>query len=142
MIRVGDVLFGFDVDVADFVRRSIADMRGQFVNYRALGVVHGDRLVGGIVYHDNTGHEIWASAAFTTLRWWKPETVKTLFEYLFLTNGSVRVSIKTAKDNIRARRMIERIGFKLEGEHPLAIDGLRDAVTYGMTRDACPWLKD
>jgi RimJ/RimL family protein N-acetyltransferase len=138
----GDVLFDADEGVAEFVRQRIAAMKAPFVNYVALGVVHNGKLAGGIVYHDNTGHDIMASAAFTTLRWWKPETVKTLFAYPFITNKSARVSIKTSENNTRARRMIERLGFKQEGFHPLAIDGLNNAVSYGMTRDDCTWLKD
>lgn len=138
----GDVLFEADREVAEFVASRIKDMKAPFVNYVALGVVRNHTICGGIVYHDNVGHDIMASAAFTTLRWWNCETVKTLFAYPFITNGCSRVSIKTGRENSRARNMIERLGFKLEGVHPLAIDGKQDAVTYGMVRDDCIWLKD
>ena len=138
----GDVLFYADREVAEWVASRITDMKAPFQNYVALGVVRNGHFAGGIVYHDNVGHDIMASAAFATLRWWKPETVKTLFAYPFITNGNARITIKTGKDNIRSRRMIERLGFKLEGVHPLAIDGKADAVTYGMVRDDCDWLKD
>lgn len=138
----GDVLFGADQMVAELVASRIKDMKAPFVNYVALGVVRNHQIAGGIVYHDNIGHDIMASAAFSTLRWWNPETVRTLFTYPFITNGCVRVSIKTGRENSRARNMIERLGFKLEGVHPLAIDGQSDAVSYGMLRDDCVWLKD
>ncbi len=139
---VGDLVIGESKMVADMVQSRIKDMRAPFQNYEAIGVIRKGKLVGGIVYHDYTGHDVRASAAFDTLRWWKPGIVRALFAYPFNELKCARITIITARRNRKTRKIVERIGFKMEGAHPLGIGGREDAISYGMLRKNCTWLKE
>ena len=47
----------------------------------------------------------------------------------------------TAKKNKKARRLMEKLGCKLEGVHRLRWDGKDDAVVYSMTlEEARKWM--
>jgi RimJ/RimL family protein N-acetyltransferase len=39
-------------------------------------------------------------------------------------------------------RSAEKLGFKLEGVHIKGLDGRQDAISYGMLRRKCRWLKE
>lgn len=149
MLIIGRVLYGADELVAEFVRRRIAHIgEAGFRNARtgtieatALGVVIGGELVGGAVFHNYRGFDVEMSAAFDTPRWCLPETLRRLFAYPFLDLGCARMTTITAADDTRTRRIDEGLGFVLEGIHPRGLDGVRDAVSYGMLREDCRWIK-
>jgi hypothetical protein len=39
-------------------------------------------------------------------------------------------------------RSVKSSGFKLEGVHIKGLDGRQDAISYGMLRSQCRWLKE
>lgn len=139
---VGPVLFGADELVAAFVCSRIPQVgeRG-FGPSTALGVVKDSKLLGGVVYHQFSGHDIQASYAFDSPRWATPGVLRTLFAYPFVQLKCVRMTALIPRKNKHAREMILRLGFKLEGVHPKAADGRQDAVSYGMLKTDCRWIK-
>lgn len=142
MHLVGSVLFGADDYVAEFVMKRIPHIRGGFGDFKALGVVRPDGLIGGVVYHQYVGHDIQVSIAFDRADWARPSTLRTLFWYPFVQAGCVRMTAIIARNNKRCRRFTEGIGFKLEGIGRKAIDGVQDAACYSMLRDECKFLRD
>lgn len=144
MTRVGRVLFGADDVVAELVKSRLAPWVS-FRDYAALGVVLGDTLIGGVVYHNFMplpyGSIIEASFAFDDPRWASRTTLRTLFAYPFVQLGCVRMTVIVAKKNERSRSVVSKLGFKQEGSHPGAFDGRQTAISYGMAKDACKWLK-
>lgn len=52
-----------------------------------------------------------------------------------------RVSCQIARGNKRARRIAEKIGFRVEGMKRLGYDTKQHAMLYGMLRAECPWLE-
>lgn len=107
---------------------------------KAIGVARGDRLIGAVAYTNWRVCDIEMSCAADDPRWLNRSFLHTFFAYPFLQLRCLRVTIHTAKKNKRAREFVERIGFKLEGVHPRALDG-RDACSYGMLRERCKWLR-
>lgn len=143
-VQVGSVLFGADELVAAFVRARLGPST-RFRDFTALGVVRDRVLCGGVVYHNycelEHGRIIEASLAFDNPRWAFPQTLRTLFFYPFVQLGCVRMTSIVSKNNKRSRRFCEGIGFKLEGVHPCAIDGVKTALSYGMLKEDCRWIR-
>ena len=66
------------------------------------------------------------------------EAVERVIEHLFAAEGQRRVFADTDPDNLGSRRLLERMGFQLEGvlrgEWETHI-GVRDSVIYGLLKD-------
>ena len=139
---VGDVLFGADALVAELVRTRMPFTRPSFGPCTALGVVKNNTLVGGVVYHNFVGFNLEVSLAFDDPRWCSRATLRTLFNYPFNQLGCVRITCITSKKNKKTRRLCEGVGWKLEGIHAKAYDGVETAVSYGMLREDCKWIKE
>lgn len=140
--QIGSVLFGADDVVSEFVRSRMPVARASFGPCSALGVVRDGVLVGGVVYHNYTGFNLEVSLAFDDPRWCSRATLRTLFAYPFLQLGCERITCIVGKGNKKSRRLTEGVGWKLEGVHPKAADGKQAAISYGMLRDDCKWIKD
>lgn len=148
MHLIDRVLYGADQQVADFVAARIPSVaeRGWPKDYTALGVVIDHKLVGGIVFTnchatpDLGIYDIEMSGAFDDPRWCLPQTLARLFSYPFVQVGCVRMTTITGASNARARRLDERLGFVQEGVIRKGLDGVEDAIVYGMLREECRWL--
>lgn len=141
-VLVGDVLFGADDIVAEFVRQRMPVARPSFGPCTALGVVKDGVLLGGVVYHNFTGFNIEVSLAFDSPRWLSRKTLRALFSYPFTQLHCARLTCLAGRKNKKSRRLIEGCGWKLEGVHPKALDGVADAMSYGMLREDCKWIKE
>lgn len=105
----------------------------------AVGIMDGHHIMGGVVYSHFYGHDIQMTIATTDKRWATRATLRTLFKYPFDQLKVERVTATTAKSNKKARKMLEKLGFKLEGVLRKGYDGKRDAVVYGMLKEECRW---
>lgn len=145
---VGSVLYGADREVAEFVWKRIPHFRDKpfpFEGAAALGVVRdlgeGPQLIGGVVFNNYEGHLIEMSGAFDHPDWARPSTLRRLFEYPFVQLGVKVMITRTARNNKRARRIDEGVGFKLSGIVPKAIDGRQDCCIYYMEPKDCRFLR-
>lgn len=142
MTIVGRVLFGADQAVGDFVRARVPWMQERgFGPFVGLGIIQHDRLVAGIVFHNYRGHDMDMAVAADGLTMMTPAMLRTIYAYPFHQVGVLRLTAITARANKRTRKLIEATGFKLEGVHRKAMDGRQDAMSYGLLRDECRWLK-
>jgi RimJ/RimL family protein N-acetyltransferase len=142
-IVVGSLLYGADELVGEMVKSRIPHMRGlDWGSFKALGVVRRGQLVGGVVYHHYRGFDIQIAAAFDAKGWALPGTLRALCAYPFVQLGVRRVTTITGKKNRRARRALTRLGFVLEGVAKRGLDGVEDAMIFGLLREHCKWLKD
>jgi RimJ/RimL family protein N-acetyltransferase len=139
---VGSILLGADEMVAAMVKSRIPHMKDQeWGPCTAFGVVQSDKLVGGVVYHCFRKFDICFGAAFDTHTWAKPATLRALFDYPFNQLGCVRVTAITGRKNKPARKMLEHVGFKLEGVARRALDGINDGYVYGLLKEDCRWIE-
>jgi hypothetical protein len=136
---VGSILFGADEFISNHVASRIPHMQAPFGPCTALGIVRGGNLVGGVVYHGYVGHDIQVSIALDSsafLPW------RALFAYPFEQLGCARLTAFTGRKNKKARKLLENLGFRLEGVHERALDGTSDAMSYGMLKENCRWIRD
>lgn len=139
---IGSVLYGDDDRVAFWVRQRIRNAIPQDAGQKhcALGVVQGGRFVGGVVFYNYRGHDIEVAAAFDSVTWARPETLRELFRCPFVELGCVRATATTGRRNKRVRKLLEHLGCKLEGVKRKGLDGKEDAIVYGLLRSECRFL--
>lgn len=107
----------------------------------AIGLEENGLIVCGVVYSQYSGTDIQMSIAAETPRWCTRGNLRAFFHYPFEQLGCVRVTVLTAKANKRTRKLVEGLGFTLEGVHPKGMpDGVQTALSYGMLREKCKWL--
>lgn len=138
---VGSILVGADDLVSNLVASRIPHMRNvAFGPHTTLGVVRDGTLIGGVVYHGyRQGVEVQVSIAFERggfLPW------RALFAYPFNELGVPRITAIVGRKNKPSRKLVEKLGFTLEGMHPKGIDGIEDAFSYGLLKENCRWIKD
>jgi RimJ/RimL family protein N-acetyltransferase len=134
-VIVGRLVLYDDATVTQWVMQRVKGLMGREPRnlYTAIGVVNGDlNLIAGVVYHNYTGVDIEATMAADDPRWAMPGTLRALFAYPFQTVGVKRMTCMTDAPNKRCRRFLEGCGFRLEGVHPLAFDGVEAMVSYGL----------
>lgn len=131
------IVFGHDRQVADWVCGQLGMPTP--INPAALGALVDDQFVGGVVYTNYRGCDIEMICAASSPKWITKSHLDAFFGYPFRQLGCLRVTAVTERRNHKARKFVERLGFRLEGSHPKAMDG-RTAITYGMLREHCRWI--
>jgi RimJ/RimL family protein N-acetyltransferase len=132
------LLFHADEKVAGFVRRRLAlDANGRWSLYRAIGVLKGDDLIGGVVFHDYhpRARDIEISAAFDTPAWCSLSALRGILFYPLHTLNLERCTARVAEGNAQARSFLTRLGFREEGRLRRAFDGEEDMMIYGVLRE-------
>jgi hypothetical protein len=140
---VGSVLYGADEVVSALVASRIPHVGEKgFGPCAALGVVRSGLLLGGVVFHNYHGHIVEMSGAFDRADWIRPSTLRRLFSYPFIQLGCANMVTMTPKNNERARKMDEFLGFRVVGKLTKGADGITDMMIYEMPRNTCRWLKE
>jgi len=139
---VGSILIGADDLVGEMICSRIPHMRERPKPSTALGVVRNGVLLGGFIYYRYTEFDVHLGAAFDRPGWALRETLRALFGYPFIQLGCTRMTAITGRRNKKARKGLVDLGFTLEGVHKRGLDGHEDAITYGMLKENCKWLKD
>jgi len=99
------------------------------------------RVVCGVVYSDyREPFDIRASIATEGPGWASKGVLRALFHYPFMQLGVKRITCLIAADNEKSQKLCEKMGFSLEGIHPVGWDGEKDAVSYGLKRENCKWI--
>lgn len=119
------------------------DFRDPANGARAIGVVSGNRLCAVAVYHHfrPAVPDIEMTMTADSPRWAAKGAVRFLLAYPFEQLGCVRVTALIGRKNKRSRRLVEGLGWKLEGTCRRAWDGRQDCMVYGMLKDECRWLE-
>lgn len=114
-----------------------------YKSHGAVGLISDDgRLVGGIAIRFLNDFEGSLSIWIDHPCYFPSKSdLELLFERSFKEAGLTRLSCSIMRRNRKARKLVEHLGFKLEGVSPRGFDGKRDKCLYGMTIDNCPWLK-
>jgi RimJ/RimL family protein N-acetyltransferase len=99
--------------IGDFVSTEIWGEPGRITNYCSIGILDGDRLVAGVLYHNHypDAGVIELTAASTTKRWLTRPVLKAMFSLPFDRFGCQLVVLRVAAENVPMRRMAKAYGF-------------------------------
>jgi RimJ/RimL family protein N-acetyltransferase len=124
--------------VVDHIRNfdSIKDLG----EYASLGIAYNGKLIFGVIYNNFFGHDIEMSAAGTSKKWATKNILKMIFKYPFEQLKVRRVSMSIDKPNKHARKVVEKLGFKLEGIKRTGSKSGKDLCGYGMLITECKWI--
>lgn len=102
----------------------------------AVGIVHHNRLIGGVLYHNYTGGNCEMTIATTSPRWATRNIISELLAYPFEWLGCRRITAITDADNTKSKSMLERLGFQQEGviREGSPRENGTDAIIYGLLK--------
>lgn len=103
-----------------------------------LGIIDDAGVLRGafvITWHHDTTAELSVYGTLTQ------DTVKGMFQAVFLGWGVHRLEVRTSKRNKRVKRSTPKYGFKFECVARDYYGPGEDAVVYAMTPDQCRWLR-
>lgn len=126
-----------NTQVAAWVAERIPHVAGgHFGPCQCAGVVRGDYMIAGVVFHDwQPGPDtLQLSMAADTPMWSRPEVLSGLFRYAFVTNGAQLLWTATPIDNDKALKFNLHIGMKREAVLRHRFGHKRHAVICSMTR--------
>lgn len=140
--RVGNVLFGADRQVAQWVVRRIPG----FIlpdEPRALGVVVNGKMVAGVVYERWNGVHVEVSIAVDdSATWASKATLATLFRYPFITLNCKAISVVVPMSNLASLGLATKLGFEPEAIVRYAAHDGSSLVILKMLRETCKWIAD
>jgi RimJ/RimL family protein N-acetyltransferase len=97
-----------------------------------IGIALRGRLIAGFAFTNYNRTNLEISAAADSARWATPANIFTVLAYPFLILGCARVTCLVQRGNRRARRLLEGVGFKCEGNlRSWWGEGKGDALIYG-----------
>jgi len=109
-----------------------------------IGFVKEGYLIAGAVFNNYRpmAKDIQLTIVADTPLWTSKTSLRAIFNYVFNQLECNRFTVTIAKNNKRARKLAEGVGFVYEGNARKGYDGINDAIIYGMLRDECRWLGD
>lgn len=137
---VGNVLYGFDRDVALWVQDRIPEYTAD-INAKALGVVQDGELVAGVTYEHWNGVHLQPNIAIDSKRWANRDTLRQLFSYPFVQLNCEAMTILVAASNEKSLTLVTKMGFELEAMIKFAAYDGSAMIVLKMYRDSCKWIK-
>lgn len=138
--RVGNVLFGADALVAEWVASHVAGMTVS-PGATALGVLRGDDLVAGVVFERWNGVHVEASiAADVSGAWASRSTLFSLFFYPFVTLGCEAITVVVPSSNPESLNLALKLGFEPEALVRYAAHDGSTLVVLKQFRNQCRWI--
>lgn len=139
---VGNVLFGFDQEVAAWVAERIPGFTPS-ADARALGVVGKDtNLIAGVVYERWNGVHVEASIAAESPGWASRGTLFRLFNYPFNQLNCEAISVLVPSSNHQSLNLATKLGFEPEAMVKFAAHDGSSLVVLKMFKDNCMWIGD
>lgn len=100
-----------------------------------IGFAHHDQLIAVVAFHDYRPPDVHFSVAATSPRWATRANLDALWRYAFEFLKCGRVTAVTNKSNKRARSILERVGFRLEGVMRHQRPNGEDGMLYGILKE-------
>lgn len=136
---VGNVLFGFDDEVAQWVAQRIP-LFTPSSDATALGVVANGELVAGVVFERWNGVHVEASIAVDHEGWATRNTLFRIFNYPFNQLGCEAISVLTPSSNPVALNLSTKLGFEPEAIIRYAAHDGSSMVVLKMFKHNCRWI--
>ncbi len=134
---MSELLFGFDEQIAAWVAERIPHVRGgSFGLCAAIGVVSGDRLLAGVVFHEFKAEyeNMQISMAAESPMWARRDIVAGLLHYAFQQNPIFSLYTLTPPENEAALKVNEHIGLKRKTIIPHGFGKKQHTVFCQMTK--------
>jgi hypothetical protein len=129
-------VYGQNKVVSDAVAAMIPQMHGRgFGNCTAIGVLDGQAMVAGIIYHNwepGAGIIEMSVAGLPGVPWLSRETIRRMYSYPFDQLGCQMVINRMAADDERLLWQCERLGYSLI-KFPRMLSRDRDGVIGQLT---------
>jgi RimJ/RimL family protein N-acetyltransferase len=131
--------------VGQYIMEKVPGLRLTDGSYSGFAFVNENKdFIGGAVLSNfragEFGSDCEISCASESPMAFRPHVMRAVFTYVFVQLGCVRLTAITTKRNVRTRRFLEALGFRLEGCVRRAYDGKRDALIYGLLASDCRYL--
>lgn len=136
------IILGEDEELVQWAETRFPDFAPVARPLTAIGFAasSGD-ILGVAIYNNFRQHDVECSIVTATPRWATPGNIRVIFNYPFVQLGVKRMTAITSKSNKRCRKLLEGVGFRLEGVHPYADKGTAASCTYGIYYDkAMEWI--
>lgn len=134
------IITGYDLAVGQFICDKLGWKIEDAYPFTALGIARDGKIVGGVLYNNYRGHDIQLTAAADDARWLSADVLTEIFKYPYIQLGCSRTTAVTGRKNTRTRKLLEGLGYRLEGVCRKGLDGKQDAIVYGMLKADCKWL--
>lgn len=140
------LIYGQDAQVAAWVCSQLKLRPFTDGLYRAIGIVHNGREIGGVIWHnyheDNWGKPLLIEVTLATIdkRWANRHTIRELFAFPFTQLGVKRVQATCHRKAKHVRSTLKKLGFSYEGIVRQAHPQGGDAAHYSILRNECFWL--
>lgn len=127
------MIFASQEETAEFVAKSCGLDRVPWVQWTAIGVKDEQGVAGGVVFTDYDGRNIEVHIAI------RPKSrggivIDYGLRYVFKQLQCVRISATIEADNVKSRRICERLGFVQEGIKRQAGRQGQDCILYGLLK--------
>jgi hypothetical protein len=129
-------------EIATFVQGRIHDCRPFEGDIAAVPITRHGILIAGIVWHsyDARAKNIEGAIASSSPYWASRRVLRFAFEIPFKALGCRRVTARCNASNTKSRRLLERLGFQLEGLLRQAAHDGGDVLIYGLLKEECRFL--
>ena len=139
------LIFGHDEALAQWAEQQYPEGAPFMRPLIAIGIADpsGQELYGVAFYSGHTATNVDFGLITASRRWATKGTVRALLYYPFVQLNLKRMTAFTLKKNRRARKVLEKFGFRPEGVHPYAFPNGGTAMSYGLYREATMerWFK-
>jgi RimJ/RimL family protein N-acetyltransferase len=111
--------------------------------YSFIGFIENDKILGGLLFSDYDGHNVFVHLALDTPRVCQRRFVKMMFLYCFNQLKCSRITAMCRNGYKRNERLLKGAGFVKEGvcRQTMKINNeFVDAAIYGMLKQECKWI--
>ena len=131
--------------VGDYIKKNahISAELGDMYSY--IGFIENDNILGGFLFSDYDGNNIWVHLALESPRVCSKNRISYVFQYGFKQIGCNRMTALCRNGYERNERLLSGVGFVKEGivRKCFKINGeYVDGAIYGMLKEECKWIKD
>lgn len=133
---------GFDTEdiISNWVCQNLNFSLEEIGDHFTLGFFVGDKLVGGLIYHNiRPNRDVWWTIYTTDKRWCNRRVLNLIFKLAFNYLNVERISLLVNIDNHECIRLVKRLGFRREGLIRHFRDDGADCYFYGLLKSENKW---
>lgn len=111
--------------------------------YSYIGFIEDNNILGGLLFSDYDGHNIFVHLALDTPRVCQRRFIKMMFSYCFIQLKCSRMTAMCVNGYTRNERLLKGVGFTKEGVIRKVMkvkDKFVDSAIYGMLKEECKWV--